>query len=102
MKNSPEIRRLIELLMDHNAERREDAEQYIEPHRSTITKAVDTLGLGSEEDVVRVLGYFDVNSIAVRGRDGPYRGRGIYPVASLMNHDCICNTRNIITGLHRH
>ncbi len=32
------------------------------------------------------------------GADGPYRGRGIYPVASLMNHCCVCNTRNIITG----
>jgi hypothetical protein len=32
------------------------------------------------------------------GADGPYRGRGIYPVASLMNHSCVCNTRNIVTG----
>ena len=39
MKNSPEIKRLIELLMDHNDERREDAEQYIELHRNTITMA---------------------------------------------------------------
>jgi len=32
------------------------------------------------------------------GADGPYGGRGIYPVASLMNHSCVCNTRNIISG----
>ena len=32
------------------------------------------------------------------GEDGPYKGRGIYPVTSLLNHACITNTRNIVTG----
>ena len=32
------------------------------------------------------------------GEDGPYKGRGIYPVTSLLNHACISNTRNIVTG----
>ena len=74
------------------------------------------LQLAGEEEVVRWLGWLDVNSIAVRGHhtisvpgsrcinvamageDGPYKGRGIYPVTSLLNHACISNTRNIVTG----
>ena len=68
------------------------------PYKETLKKAVDGLQIGTKEEILQIIGYFDVNSIAVRGRDGPYRGRGLYPVASLMNHSCICNTRNIITG----
>ena len=39
-----------------------------------------------------------VSSVAMAGEDGPYKGRGIYPVTSLLNHACISNTRNIVTG----
>lgn len=39
-----------------------------------------------------------IDEIFSLGSDGNYKGRGIYPVASLMNHSCICNTRNIIKG----
>ena len=81
---------------------------------------MEDLQLAGEEEVVRWLGWLDVNSIAVRGHqisleillvslvasdivsmageDGPYKGRGIYPVTSLLNHACISNTRNIVTG----
>ena len=76
MKNSPDIKRLITLLMDHREERQENADLYIEPYKHVIKQAVNDLNLGSEEEIVRILGYFDVNSIAVRGADGPYRGRG--------------------------
>ena len=39
-----------------------------------------------------------MSSVAMAGEDGPYKGRGIYPVTSLLNHACISNTRNIVTG----
>ena len=116
-EKSVDIKRLVDMLMDHREERMAEKEKYIEPYKdNVIRRLIDDLGIGDEEEIIKVLGYLDVNSIAVRGivieliiqaifliinnvgADGPYRGRGIYPVASLMNHSCICNTRNIITG----
>ena len=38
------------------------------------------------------------DNVSMAGEDGPYKGRGIYPVTSLLNHACISNTRNIVTG----
>jgi len=100
LKSRKDIKSLLSNLMDHNSERISQPDVYIEPYKETLKKAVDGLQIGTKEEILQIIGYFDVNSIAVRGRDGPYRGRGLYPVASLMNHSCICNTRNIITGIN--
>ena len=84
--------------MDHDVERRNMYEKYIQRYRdSVIDQLVDNFGEFSEDEVVRVLGVLDVNSMAVRVRGGPYRARGLFPVASLMNHSCVCNSRNIVT-----
>jgi len=94
---NPAAWRVVRNLMDHREERERLPSVYIEPYRhDVIHKMVNDLNIATEEEVVQVLGYLDVNSLAVRGMDGVYRGRGIYPVASLMNHSCVCNTRNII------
>ncbi|XP_023332459.1 histone-lysine N-methyltransferase ASHR1 [Eurytemora carolleeae] len=95
--SKPDAWRLISNLMDHREERLAEYDIYIDPYKQTvINKVVEELKVGTNENIVKVLGYLDINSIAVRGLDGVYRGRGIYPIASLMNHSCICNTRNII------
>jgi len=97
-ETSPESWRIIKNLMDHREERIGDTETYIEPYRlDVIDKLVHELQYCTEEEALEVIGFLDVNSMAVRGGDGAYRGRGLYQIASLMNHDCICNTRNIIT-----
>ena len=79
-------------------ERLAEPEKYIEPYKDLIRFLVSDLKLGTEEEVIKIIGYFDVNSLAVRGDCGEYKGRGIYPLAALMNHSCICNTRNLMTG----
>ena len=53
--------------MDHDQERRAEAERYISPYRPVTRALVTELGAATEEEVITVLGYFDVNSIAVRG-----------------------------------
>ena len=98
METSQEIRSTLGLLMDHGEERLAESETYIEPYRDLITQLVSDLRLGSEEEIIKIIGYYDINSLAVRSDQGSYAGRGLYPVASLMNHSCVCNTRNIITG----
>ena len=64
-----ENRRLVDMLMDHREERMEDAESYIEPYRNiVIRRLMEHFGFDNEEEIVKVIGYFDVNSIAVRGK----------------------------------
>ena len=98
MERNQEIRNVLEMLMDHTEERLAQPEKYIEPYKGIIDRLVRDLQLGTEEEIIKIIGYFDVNSLAVRGDCGSYKGRGIYPLASLMNHSCVCNTRNIMTG----
>ena len=87
-------------LMDHKEERLAERDKYIEPYREEVINKLLRMNTiqTSEEEICRLLGVLDVNCLAVRGKDGPYKGRGIFPTACLMNHSCICNTRNIITG----
>jgi len=98
MESSQEIRTKLEMLMDHGKERMAEPGKYIAPYKDLIRKLVRDLKLGTEEEIIKVIGYFDVNSLAVRGDCGSYKGRGIYPLASLVNHSCVTNTRNIMTG----
>ena len=64
---SPEQWRLVSALMDHDHERRAEAERYICPYRPVTRALVTELAAATEQEVTTVLGYFDVNSIAVRG-----------------------------------
>ena len=63
----PEQWRLVSGLMDHDKERRAEAERYISPYRPVTRALVTQLGAATEGEVISLLGYFDVNSIAVRG-----------------------------------
>ena len=56
----PEQWRLVSALMDHDQERRAETEPVI---RALVTE----IGAATEQEVITMLGYFDVNSIAVRG-----------------------------------
>jgi hypothetical protein len=47
-----------------------------------------------EEEVLRVCGVMDTNAFEVR-RAGGVRLRALYPLAALMNHDCVPNTRHV-------
>ena len=53
--------------MAHDRERRAETELYISPYNRVIRALVTKLGAATEQEVVTMLGYFDVNSIAVRG-----------------------------------
>ena len=63
----PEQWRLVSSLMDHDLERRAETERYISPYSQVIRALVTEMGAATEEEVITMLGYFDVNSIAVRG-----------------------------------
>ena len=67
-EKSIDIKRLVDMLMDHREERMAEKEKYIEPYKdNVIRRLIDDLGIGDEEEIIKVLGYLDVNSIAVRG-----------------------------------
>ena len=68
METRPETSSLISMLMDHREERISEGEKYIDPYKHIIKKVVEDLQLGSEDEIIKIIGYFDVNSIAVRGR----------------------------------
>jgi len=68
METRPEVSSLVTMLMDHREERMSEAEKYIDPYKDIINQVVDELHLGSVDEIIKIIGYFDVNSIAVRGK----------------------------------
>ncbi|CAB3385479.1 Hypothetical predicted protein [Cloeon dipterum] len=48
----------------------------------------------TEDDILGVCGVMDTNAYEIR-RNGGVKLRGLYPLASLMNHDCVPNTRHV-------
>lgn len=68
METRPEVSSLVTMLMDHREERMAEAEKYIDPYKDIINQVVDELHLGSLDEIIKIIGYFDVNSIAVRGK----------------------------------
>ena len=68
MKDKPDAAILVTNLMDHEEERLAEPEKYIEPFRNIIKMAVEEFHIGTEKEILQILGYLDVNSIAVRGR----------------------------------
>ena len=68
METRPEVSSLVTMLMDHREERMAEEEKYIDPYKDIINQVVDELHLGSLDEIIKIIGYFDVNSIAVRGK----------------------------------
>ena len=68
METRPEVSSLVTFLMDHREERLAEEEKYIDPYKDIINQVVDELHLGSVDEIIKIIGYFDVNSIAVRGK----------------------------------
>ena len=90
-------RRLLEMLEEHKEERRARPEQYIEPYREEVIGPLQRMGW-QEGEILQVLAWFDVNSFSVVARAGGGRGRGLFPLASLLNHGCVSNTRRLVSG----
>jgi hypothetical protein len=49
----------------------------------------------SENEINHVLGVLEVNAFEITSDDGD-RGRGLFPLTSLMSHSCISNTRYVL------
>ena len=47
----------------------------------------------TEDEVNHVIGSLEVNAFEVTAPSGLGRGRGVYPLTSLMSHSCISNAR---------
>lgn len=92
---------LIGAMMDHNEERRtEHPEVWSFETEFVVRQLRDSLGLGarfSEEQIRRAAGILATNSTTLQGASqDQVKGIGLYPVYSMMNHSCTCNTKTII------
>lgn len=92
---------LLEMMMDHNQERRlEHPEVWSFEKQFVVSHLHDKLGLRSrfsEEQIHRVAGILSTNSTTLQfPSEDHVKGNGLYPVYSMMNHSCSCNTKTII------
>ena len=92
---------LIGKMMDHNEERRTEHPELWDFETEFVVRPLqERLGLAarfSEEQIRRAAGILATNSTSLQGPSQLLvKGIGLYPVYSMMNHSCTCNTKTII------
>ena len=97
---------LLETMMDHNQERRlEHPEVWNFEKEFVVSHLQDRLGLRSrfsEEQIRRAAGIPSTNSTTLQfPSEDHVKGNGLYPVYSMMNHSCSCNTKTIIDSANQ-
>jgi len=100
-QSNPERWMMIWGLMSHNQSRRGE-DYWTEKHRLIISNIRERLGITewSEDDIDTVLGIFLVNDFEITNNTGEEEFgnqqkasiRGLFSIASIPNHSCLCNT----------
>lgn len=96
-----EIVRQVDQLVDHEEERKKDKKTWTLNHVLVVSFIQRALGLHqdtegplfSTQQIHRAIGLLRTNGVKLDSRPGATTGVAIYPVYSLTNHDCLCNTR---------
>ncbi|XP_017782905.1 PREDICTED: protein msta [Nicrophorus vespilloides] len=55
-------------------------------------------GIGDPEEILTICSIFDTNSFEIRDTKGLVNIRGLYPMVSLISHDCKINTKHSFHG----
>lgn len=91
----------VEKLLDHKDERSKDQKTWMLNHILVVSFIHKVLGLDeknsgdyfSEASIHRAIGLLRTNSVKLDSPVGYTTGSAIYPTFSLLNHNCVCNTR---------
>lgn len=88
-------RERLDKLVSHLEQRRNtDLYRLVERNISSYLRNQLKLTQFDGESIQRVCGILDTNCFEIRFR-GRVSIRGLYPTASLMNHECLANTRHV-------
>jgi hypothetical protein len=92
--SKPDRQRLNRLVAHLEHRRGTDIYRLVEYNIVGFIHRVLRLSQFESEDIQRVCGVLDTNCFDMR-LPGPINIRGLYYTASLMNHDCVANTRHV-------
>ena len=87
MERDPSMRSLLEPLMDHKEQFRNDE------NKKQVIKFLVRRN-HEEELILRAIGILQTNGVTSHSAGGVARGHGLYPVFSITNHSCVANTRH--------
>lgn len=91
----------VNVLVDHNERRKMDQKTWMLNTVLVVGFIQKVLGLDksncgdlfSEESIHRAIGVLRTNSVKLDDPPGYTTGSAMYPTFSLLNHNCVCNTR---------
>ena len=88
---------LLDTLLDHGHERRKNIEvrERIQEDVVDVVKEMVPEDINDEE-IHRLIGIMDCNSISFNSTRDGVMGRGLYPLLAMANHSCVANCR--LTG----
>ena len=83
--------------MDHNQERRRNTELWERLQEEVVNVVKEMVADDIEdEQIQRIMGIIDTNSISFTSTRDGVMGRALYPLLSVANHSCVANCR--LTG----
>ena len=96
-----ELCKRVNILVDHNEKRKLDVKTWMLNTVLVVGFIQKVLGLDkskygdlfSEESIHRAIGLLRTNSVKLDAPPGYTTGSAMYPTFSLLNHNCVCNTR---------
>ena len=88
---------IIQRMMDHNKEWRQDKEaSWSVYNENVVSFLLDKCGLKgqfTDEEIFHCLGVLDVNSVKINSGPQVVNGHGLYPLTSLLSHSCKSNKK---------
>ena len=90
----PDRERLDKLVSHLEQRRNTDIFRLVEHNIANFLRNRLKLTQFDAENIQRICGILDTNCFDIRFR-GRVSTRGLYPTASLMNHECVANTRHV-------
>ncbi len=96
-----ELSQRVDILMDHADSRRKDQKSWVLNHLLIVSFIQKVLGLDEETmgatfkdaNIHRAIGLLKTNSVKLDSGPGFNAGLALFPIFSLLNHNCLCNTR---------
>jgi len=84
----------LDQLMDHNQERRRNTELWERVQEEVVNVVKEMVADDIEdEQIQRMMGIIDTNSISFTSTRDGVMGRALYPLLSVANHSCVANCR---------
>jgi len=97
-QDQPDVWQEIDQLIDHVEERSQSTEEWAMFQSLVVNPLKKVLSTDDDELIHRIIGIICVNSVGFDFKKKEIKGRALYPLLSLVSHDCVSNSRYTVSS----